>query len=239
MKKTLFTLLLLAAVSFMSAQSLRFEWNGEVYQDGQTVIATYDESMFEYIAHFHIRNLTDNDQNVIVVQDVIEGAEGAMTYMCWDQCAAPNNHIEDGPVPIPAQTLSENELSCHVMFNSESPSVVKVNYAAYDRANPDEKINIIVLFGPGAGTEEHTIRLGQAYPNPASSQVHFDFSRNEGSYVNVMVYNLLGQEVKSQTASGTQGRISISVDDLLPGIYFCSFRINNEVVRTEKFIVKR
>jgi hypothetical protein len=122
---------------------------------------------------------------------------------------------------------------------SKTSNVVKANYSAYDRANPDEKINIIVLFGPGAGTEEHTIRLGQAYPNPASSQVHFDFSRNGNSNVNVVVYNLLGQEVKSQIASGNQGRISIAVDDLQPGIYFCSFRVDNEVVRTEKFIVKR
>lgn len=238
MKKTLFTLMLLAVVSFMSAQSLQFECDGVVYQDGQTIIATYDESKFEYAVHLHIRNLTDNDQNVIVVQDVIEEVAGAMVYMCWDQCAAPNNHIEDGPVAIPAQSLSDNELSCHAMF-SKTSNVVKANYSAYDRANPDDKINIIVLFGPGAGTEEHTIRLGQAYPNPASSQVHFDFSRNGNSNVNVMVYNLLGQEVKSQIASGNQGRISIAVDDLQPGIYFCSFRIDNEVVRTEKFIVKR
>lgn len=238
MKKTLFTLMLLAVVSFMSAQSLQFECDGVVYQDGQTIIATYDESMFEYAVHLHIRNLTDNDQNVIVVQDVIEEVAGAMVYMCWDQCAAPDNHIEDGPVAIPAQSLSDNELSCHAMF-SKTSNVVKANYSAYDRANPDEKINIIVLFGPGAGTEEHTIRLGQAYPNPASSQVHFDFSRNGNSNVNVMVYNLLGQEVKSQIASGNQGRISIAVDDLQPGIYFCSFRVDNEVVRTEKFIVKR
>lgn len=238
MKKTFFTLLLLAAVSLMSAQSLRFECDGEVYQDGQTIVASFDESMFEYVVHLHIRNLTDNDQNVIVVQDVIEEVAGAMVYMCWDQCAAPNNHIEDGPVAIPAQSLSENELSCHAMF-SKTSNVVKANYSAYDRANPDEKINIIVLFGPSAGTEEHKILLGQAYPNPASSQVHFDFSRNGNSNVNVVVYNLLGQEVKSQIASGNQGRISIAVDDLQPGIYFCSFRVDNEVVRTEKFIVKR
>lgn len=237
MKKTFFTLMLLAVVSFMSAQNLRFECNGEVYQDGQTIIATFDETMFEYVAHLHIRNLTDNYQNVIVVQDVIEGIDDALTYMCWDQCAAPNNHIEDGPVAIPAQSLSDNELSCHVMFSSETVGVVKVNYSAFDRANPDEKVSIIVLFGPNAGADEYNVSLGQAYPNPATTQVNFDLQSD--SNVNLVVYNLLGQEVKSQFVSSTQGRISISVDDLQPGIYFCSFRVNNDVVKTEKFIVKR
>lgn len=237
MKKTFFTLMLLAAVSFMSAQSLQFEKDGEVYQDGQTIIATFES--FEYVVHLHVRNLTDNDQAVMVEQNVTVPAEGAMAYMCWDQCLAPNTFLVDGPVPVPAQSLSENELSGHVMYEAEETTVVTVTYTAYDRANPDERVSINVLFGPNAGTEEYTVNLGQAYPNPASSQVHFDFSGNGSSSVKAVVYNLLGQEVKSQFVNGNQGSINFNVDDLQPGIYFCSFQIGNEMVRTEKFIVKR
>ena len=238
MKKTFFTLMLLAAVSFMSAQSLQFEKDGEVYQDGQTIIATYDETIPEYVVHLYIRNLSDNDQNVVVEQHATLTTEGIMAYMCWDQCLAPDTILVDGPVFIPAQTLSVNELSGHVMFTGDE-TVVTVTYLAYDRANPDEKISITVLFGPGAGANEYTVNLGQAYPNPASGQVHFDFSGNESSNVKAVIYNLLGQEVKSQLINGVQGSITFSVDDLQPGIYFCSFQIGNEMVRTEKFIVKR
>lgn len=237
MKKTIFTLLLLAVVSLMSAQTLQFERDGEVYQDGQTIVASFE--LYEYVATMHIRNLTDNGQDVMVEQNVIETADGASAYMCWDQCSAPANHIVDGPVSIPAQSLSVNELSCHVMFEGEETGVVLVAYTAYDRANPDESITINVLFGQYAGTEEHTVTLGQAYPNPASSLVHFDFSGNGNSSVKAVIYNLLGQEVKSQSVNGAQGRISFSVDDLQPGIYFCSFQIGDEMVRTEKFFVKR
>lgn len=236
MKKTLFTLMLLAVVSFMSAQSLQFECDGVVYQEGQTVIASFES--FEYVAHMHIRNLTDNGQDVMVEQNVIYATEEASVYMCWNQCLAPGNYLLDGPVFIPAQSLSDNELSCHVMFNGEESDVL-VTYTAYDRANPDVRISINVLFGPTAGTEEYTMSLGQAYPNPASSQVHFDFSGNNNPSVKAVVYNLLGQEVKTQIVSGTKGRISFSVDDLQPGIYFCSFQIGSEMVKTEKFIVKR
>ena len=45
--------------------------------------------------------------------------------------------------------------------------------------------------------------------------------------------------MKSQLVNSRQSRINISVNDLQPGIYFCSFQVNNEVVKTEKFIVKR
>jgi hypothetical protein len=237
MKKTFFTLMLLAAVSFMSAQNLQFEKDGEVYQDGQTIIAAFED--FEYVTHLHIRNLTDNGQDVMVEQNAAITIEGVMAYMCWDQCLAPSNFLVDGPVTIPAQSLSDNELSGHVMFDEGVSAVVTVTYTAYDRANPDERVSINVLFGPNAGTEEYTVNLGQAYPNPASSQVHFDFSGNDNSSVKAVIYNLLGQEVKSQFVSGNQGSINFNVDDLQPGIYFCSFQIGNEMVRTEKFIVKR
>lgn len=238
MKKTFFTLMLLAVVSFMSAQNLRFERDGEVYQDDQTIVATFDETTFEYVAHLHIRNLTDDGQDIMVEQNVTISTDGVLAYMCWDHCLAPGDFLVDGPVFVPAQSLSDNELSCHVMFQEEEV-VVTVTYTAYDRANPDERVSINVLFGPNAGTEEYTVNLGQAYPNPASGQVHFDFSGNDNASVKAVIYNLLGQEVKSQFVNGVQGRITFSVDDLQPGIYFCSFQIGNEMVRTEKFIVKR
>lgn len=237
MKKTFFTLMLLAVVSFMSAQSLQFEKDGEVYQDGQTIIAPFE--LFEYAVHMHIRNLTNEGQDVMVEQIVNIPAEGASTYMCWDQCLAPADTVVDGPVFIPAQSLSENELSCHVMYEAEETTVVTATYTAYDLANPSERVSIIVLFGPTDGTDEYTVNLGQAYPNPTSGQVHFDFSGNGNSSVKAVIYNLLGQEVKSQFVNGVQGRITFTVDDLQPGIYFCSFQIGNEMVRTEKFIVKR
>jgi len=54
-----------------------------------------------------------------------------------------------------------------------------------------------------------------------------------------VVYNLLGQKVKSQTISGTQGQAIISVDDMQEGMYFCNLIINGNAVKTEKFIVKK
>ncbi len=229
--------MLLAVMGVMSAQTMQFEHNGEVCQNGQQIIATFED--FEYVAHMHIRNLTDNDQLIVAEQIVVEGVDGAMAYMCWDQCLAPADTLVDGPVLVPAQSLSDNELSCHVMFDGEENGVVKVAYSAYDRANPEERITVTVLFGHNANTEEHVFSLGQAYPNPASTQVHFDYKCDGNSNVNAVVYNLLGQEVKVQNVNGSHGRINIAVDDLQPGIYFCSIQVNNATVKTEKFIVKR
>ena len=58
-KKSIFTLLFVAAMGWVSAQSLQFELNGTVYQDGDAVECTNDEFGYgEYIQHMQIRNLT-------------------------------------------------------------------------------------------------------------------------------------------------------------------------------------
>jgi hypothetical protein len=240
MKKTIFTLLFLAVVTIMSAQTLQFEYEGTVYQDGQTVISTFDDVIFfEYIKDMKIRNLTDHDMNIVVEQEVLESVDGAMVTLCWGLCLAPGNHLVSIPVAVPAQTLSEELLTFHCNFTEGETGVVKAIYYAYDESNPNDRISIIVLSGASAHVAENNVNFGQAYPNPASSQVHFDLQGNSNDDIIVVVYNLLGQEVKSQIVSGRQSRVNVSVNDLQPGIYFCRFQVNNEVVKTEKFIVKR
>lgn len=238
-KKTLLTFVLAAIVGMISAQSLQFELDGVVFEDGQTVIAPFDEDMYEYIQHLQVRNLTDGDLDVIIEQNVSQPAQGALVSVCWGDCASPADTIITRAVTVAAQTLSPEDLSCHVMFGEGETGVVEAVYYAYPATDTDNRISIIVLSGQGAGVAENNINMGQAYPNPATSQVSFDFKANNNTNINAVVYNLLGQEVKSQSVNGNRGRVSIAVDDLQPGIYFCSFQVNSQVIKTEKFIVKR
>ena len=236
-KKSLLTLALLAFVGIVSAQTLRFEWEGNIYQDGQTIISEYEYP--EYVVHLKVRNLTDNDMNVIIEREIIEEAPGAMSYFCWGQCLNPDINVSPYPIAVSAQALSDQNFDAHVLYTEGETGITKVKYYAFDRSNPDNRTSIIILAGATANVEENSINLSNAYPNPASSLVHFDYKSSIGTDINVTVYNLLGQEVKSQLVNGTQGRVSIGVDDLQPGIYFCRFSANGEVVKTEKFIVKR
>ena len=236
MKKVFFTLALLAVTTLLSAQTLQFEHDGHVYADGETIISPYNEAFLEYVTELNIRNLSNNDVNVVMEQDVLEAPEGIMMQFCWGLCMVGNGHLTSHPILVSAQSLSTDVAAFHCLFPEGETGVVKAIYHAFDENDPDNKISITVLFGQTADTPEYTFNLGQAYPNPATTQVHFDLQSN--SQVNVTVYNLLGQEVKSQLVSNHQNRVNIAVDDLQPGIYFCRFSINGEIVRTEKFIVK-
>ena len=237
LKKSLLSIALLAMIGAVTAQTIRFEYNGTVYENGQTIIAPFAD--FEYVQHMAIRNLTDKDLNIIVVQDVIHTVENAFVTFCWGQCFAPTeNPFASRPVMVPAQTLSDQDLSFHVI-NDDLEGVVTVNYYAYTEEDPDYKICLTILAGVNANVTENTLSLGHIYPNPASTQIHVSFKCNQNTGATIAVYNLLGQEVKSQKVTGVQGKVDINVEDLQPGIYFCSLKADNSVTQTQKFIVKR
>lgn len=235
-KKALLTLSLMAMVGMITAQSLQFEHEGTVYQDGQTIVCQFID--YEYVQELQIRNLTDNQLDVIVEKEIIDDLEGVTNFFCWGLCYDPNQLVSS-PWPIAAQSLSDELFSFHFIFDEGVCGTSRVRVYAYARSNPEERISLVFEAANTTDVAENTLSLGKPYPNPASSQVSIDFKAANSSNINVVVYNLLGQEVKSQLANGMQGRINIAVDDLQPGIYFCSFQVNNEVVKTEKFIVKR
>ena len=240
-KKTIFTLMFLAVTGWVSAQSLRFEWEGHAYSDGETIECTNDEyEVGEFIQHMQIRNLTSGNLNVIVEKEVVENLEGAMNWYCWGLCFAPDTYVSY-PVLVAANSLNTDDLSFHVLYEEPVFGKVMMKYSAYDENHPSDRVTINVVFNKSdVGVYEATaVHFGQAYPNPASSVVSFDYNINAGDRAYVSIYNLLGQEVKTQQVNGVQTRLSVSVTDLNEGIYFCKLFVNGCAVTTEKFVVKK
>lgn len=229
--------MLLAVATIVTAQSVRFELDGTIFEDGETVISEYLEDYGEYQAHMQIRNLTDHELNIIVEREVIETYDDVLTYFCWGQCFAPDVNVSRPAVPVPANAVSDGNFEAHVMFPEVEAGVVVVKYYAYDENTPEDRVSITILAGQTAETTENKVAVGHAYPNPASNKVSFNIQH--AGMVEATVYNLLGQEVMTQTVnSQSQSQVSFSVEDLQAGIYFCNFIANGEVLKTEKFIVK-
>ncbi len=241
-KKAFFTLLFLSVTAWVSAQSLQFELNGHVYEEGETIQCNAPTEWGEYLQDMQIRNLTSQDWNVLVKKEVIEDLEGVSNYFCWGLCFGPDTYVSPNPVAVPANSVtSVGALSFHAMFEDNVFGKVQVKYSAYDERHPEDAVTINVVFHKsGEGVHEvAAVRFGQAYPNPASSVVNFDYNVNASDRASVSVYNLLGQEVMSLPINTLQDRLSISVADLNNGIYFCNLFVNGSAVKTEKFVVKK
>ena len=241
-KKTIFTLMFMTVMGWVSAQSLQFEWEGQVFGEGETIECTNDEYGFgEFIQHMQIRNLTSNDLNVLVEKEVVGDLEGTMNFFCWGVCLSPDVSVSPRAITVAANSLNTDDLSFHVMFEEEVYGKVVIIFKAYDETQSGNPISIKVVFNrSGAGVREAApVQFGQAYPNPASSVVNFDYNINAGDRASVSIYNLLGQEVKNLSVNTLQGRLSVSVIDLNEGIYFCKLFVNGCAVKTEKFLVKK
>lgn len=242
MRKSFFTLILLALAGFVSAQTLQFEWDGHVYGEGETIECTNDEYGYgEYIQHLQIRNLTSEVVPVIVEKEIIEDLEGVMNFFCWGSCFDPSVFVSTRPVEIPANSVCEEEaLSFHALYDEGIFGKLKMRYYAYVEESPADRIYIDVVFnksGEGVADHTHTMTMGKAYPNPASSLVHFDYSFD--GRLSAVVYNLLGQEVLRQDLNANDGQMTLSVADLQEGIYFCTMMVNGRACATEKFVVKK
>lgn len=242
MRKSIFTLILLALVGVVSAQSLQLEWNGTVYNNGDAVECTNDEyGVGEYIQHMQIRNLTSADLDVIVEKEVLEDLEGTMNFFCWGLCFDTAVYVSPRPVVVEANSVSgEAALSFHVMYDEGVFGKVRMRYYVYAVDQPDDRIYIDVVFnksGEGVGENTRPMTMSKAYPNPASSLVHFDYSFDGN--LSAVVYNLLGQEVLRQDLNANNGQMSLSVADLQEGIYFCTMMVNGRACATEKFVVKK
>ena len=247
LKKTLLTLVLTTMVSMLFAQSLQFEYEEQVYENNAIVICDGEPQFGELIQHVQIRNLTTSPIDVVLEKEELKVLPGTINQMCWGMCYSQTVFVLS-PVTLEAESVtSPYAVSFHHLIDtlySDDPanyvvgtSVVK--YYAYPENNPDDKIGLEVWFAYNANNvSEMTCNIGNAYPNPASNMVSFRVSHSGN--MQASIYNLLGQEVKSLSFNGIQNdQISINVEDLQPGIYFCRFSVNGAEAKTEKFIVKR
>lgn len=238
---------------FLSAQSLQFGYFDDdavfhAYADNERIICNNAPSEWGEIAleKVGIKNLTNASLDVMLEKEVISAVEGTENYFCWGNCYIPATIVSDIPVTIPGGTACEpNALSFHYQIDPtyEGTNLIAgttvVKYYTYPEGNPSDRATLEVWFAYNAeNVVETPVSFGKAFPNPAGSTVHFDIQGGHGT-IKAVVYNLLGQEVKRQMVDGTQGKIEFIVSDLQEGFYFCSFFVDDEMVKTDKFIVRR
>ena len=238
-RKSILTLMLMAVMGFISAQTIQFELDGIVFAEGETIVCNTEE-YGEFLQEMQIRNLSSTDLKIIIEKEVIEDLEGTINYFCWGMCFSSNVIVSPEAITVAANSLNTDPLSFHAMFEDDVFGYVLVRYYAYDERHPDERISIIVKFhksGVGVSDNSRPMTMSQAYPNPASSMVHFDYSFDGN--LTAVVYNLLGQEVLREELNANDGQMNLSVANLNDGIYFCTMMVNGRAWTTQKFVVKK
>ncbi|MBK7937187.1 MAG: T9SS type A sorting domain-containing protein [Lewinellaceae bacterium] len=74
---------------------------------------------------------------------------------------------------------------------------------------------VSVEAGPEMGRE-----VVKVYPNPADEQVTFTWPESVGSVQRLRLFNTLGQVVKDKWSAGDSQAYTLSLSDLMTGVYF-------------------
>ena len=242
MKKFLLSLVLMTFAGYMSAQSLSFKYEGNAVEPGTTIdiVSDINDSM-EIQFDLHVINTTDADINVVIEMES-DPSNPTQDYLCWGSCYMPGVLTANNTVVAGGKGIFNGHCQFVDTDWNTLPvgSTAKVTYTFYDERNQDVKYSFVVNFKyqPDAVEEINTI-FSNAYPNPANNTVSFDYEMQNANSAAVAIYNMMGQEVVRQDLNLGGSRVDINVSDLNEGIYFYSLIVNNQTVKTNKFVVSR
>ena len=222
--------------------ALAFKYEGKAIEPGTTVDIVSDlNDAMELVIDLDVINTTDADINVVLEMES-DPSNPTQDYFCWGTCYMPG--VLSGSNTVVAG--SEGIFNGHCGFYDTDWNVLpvgseaKVTYTFYDERNQDVKYSFVVNFKyqPDAVEEINTI-FSNAYPNPANNTVSFDYEMQNANSAAVAIYNMMGQEVVRQDLNLGNSRVDINVSDLNEGVYFYSLIVNNQTVKTNKFVVSR
>lgn len=247
MKRTLLFIasLIFIASAFAQAQSslvLKDKEGNEV--TGTTIDVLYSPDAGYASFKLDVLNSATTAKNVKVKKiemSMLAGVDGLT--ICWLQCYPP--FIFESPDPImidPSGVCTSFEGDITYAVGTKGTSTAK--FVFFDIDNPNDSSYVIVNYNLGTvGIAENLIKatkVSNAYPNPASSVVNFDYQLPVNtSNAKIQISNLLGTNVSSVDLTKADGKASVNVSNLKDGVYFYTLIVNNSATVTRKFVVKR
>ena len=88
--------------------------------------------------------------------------------------------------------------------------------------------------------EKSEIKIGEIYPNPTNTFSSIKIILKEKSSVELSIYDIQGKKIvsKHETLQAGKNKVEIDTSRLKSGIYTYLIKVNNDIVKTGKLIVK-
>ena len=249
MKKYLPLVLFSLVTLVIKAQSLAIYDEDGNHLSNSTINIDINPSSPIMSHEFDVANLSDVDIMVNSVRYEDECTAGSGEFYCWSLCLPPQmcgtNYERGMPFAIEvfANTISPFPLAIDFdpSFGSDEDGLegtASYTYVLYDDMDRNDSvyINVVYHIDYAVGINEISENaISSIYPNPAQSHIQFNLNANI-ALAQFEIYSLVGQRVKQVNIENAQGKISIDINELLPGVYFLSEK-NSAVTR--RFIVSR
>jgi hypothetical protein len=241
MKK--FTLIFISALSvtLIYSQSFELYFQGlPLLPNAEITLTSHPDSGMMVLDTLDVKNISDVTAEVFCARTIVENIEGTVNSFCWGVCYPPFIDTSSVAVTILPQATSFEFVGDH--DPGGFVGVVKVKYTFYDSHNSGNQITVFVNYDAtssgGIGDLLPGYKMSEAYPNPANHHTSIDYDFNGYRNSRIVIYNLLGSAVEQLDVSGKAGTAKFNTSMYNEGIYFYSLVINNEVVRTQKLIIR-
>lgn len=147
-------------------------------------------------------------------------------YLCWGLCYGANPAtVWQCPATeaIPAGGTDSTFTSDY--SDSAQPGTEIIRYIFFNAGNPNDSSWVIVKFNvTPAGVAQinsNALHVSAPYPNPANTNVSFNYNMKGAQNATLEIYNSIGRCVQTLPVSSANGKLSLSVSDLPAGVYIC------------------
>jgi hypothetical protein len=242
MKKLLLAACPLMFGAALSAQSFSIvDGASNPVANGSTIIYFVDVATSVETHDFVVTNTSPNSVTCKVRKAIQTSQAGQTFYFCTDlNCYAPSTSL--------SLAVTEATGGSFQLLTDFTPAsmvgVSTVRYSVFNTANPSDStyFNIEYHVSP-TGIAAHSMvkaNIGSPMPNPASSV--FNMNYNLGSSfgagtAKLVVYNMLGDVVKSENLSEAEGTFRMDVSTLDNGVYFTSLEVDGKQLSTKRLVV--
>jgi hypothetical protein len=229
-------MLILAQVSFVSAQSFVVSGDTIILGDANTLLEHY----------LDVKNISNNNLDVICVKTVLVLPIDYPTFTGPNFCFAEYCYSYDDDTSE-VSTLNSGQQFAHSNVDPEAHTgyynaqglngIAKVKYCFYDVNNPTDETCVTITYETTTTAIDDfqpLTKLGDFYPNPANEIVNFTFNGNTAT---LKLIDILGNNVK-EILLNQEGVKKLDISDINKGIYFGNLIVNDEVVSIKKLIVK-
>ncbi len=209
---------------------------------GSTIVYYVDQATALETHDFDVHNVTSNNLTVKVRKAIqSQASASSVFYFCTDQlCYAPTTTLS-GNVTLNA---SSQFLLVTDFTPDNTTGISIVRYSVFNTANASDSIFFFIEYHVSpTGVAAHSnvkANIGSPMPNPASAV--FNMNYNIGSSyghgeTKLVVYNMLGEAVKSEVLVDQQGTFRMDVSTLDAGVYFTSLEVNGKQLSTKRLVV--
>lgn len=181
--------------------------------------------------------------DVRVERITIDTVPGSQNYFCWEQCYEPPTSVSPTAMTInPGERI--DQFYADYKPNGQQ-GVSTLAYCFYNDANQADSVCVTVRFSASpVGIQDvflgNQSGISESYPNPAQDVAKINYALTAGwNKAELMVYSMLGAQVRKIDLTEDQGTIKMNVANLPSGMYFYTLMVDDKSIVTKKMLVTK